>query len=227
MAKRFRLLSRLLLITVLFTGCATTVTTTEKIPGSITDYIIPVLGEVSKAHIGEPLVMEWSTLTRDAIFLSSNFGLIRITAHHPKGEYTLIGKQDSMSVYQHGNTYFDGWVTRKSQLLEDSEGTVYRKTYSGTKEVPKAKHTKEQVITDASEPLEQRLIFTGSEGTVLKFTYCEFLEDVVSPAFSLNASYDISVDTIIRFKGLQIEVLAFDNQGITYILHSGFKDKAY
>lgn len=224
MAKGFRLLSHLLLITVLFTGCATTVSTTEKIPGSITDYIAPPIGEVSTAHIGEPLAREWSTLTNDAIILSSNFGLKRITAHHPKGAYILIGKQDSMRVFQHDRTYFDGWAIRKSQLLEDIDGTVYRKTYSGTKEVPKAKYTKDQVVTDASKPLEQRLIFTGSEGTVLKFTYCEFLEDKVRPAFSLDAMYDISDEAVIRFKGFLLEVLAFDNQSITYILQSGFKE---
>ncbi len=104
---------------------------------------------------------------------------------------------------------------------------MYRKVCSGTKDAPSDKYTKQPVITDASEPIEQRRIFTGSEGTVLKFTYSEYLDDKVRSAFSADATYDTNVDTIIRFKGHQIEVLAFANQDIPYILHSGLKDKAY
>lgn len=224
MGKKLRVLVCLLSLTIFLSGCATTVKTSENIPGALNDYITPELGVVNTAFIGDTLVREWTTLTTDAIILSSKFGYIRITAHHPKGEYLLIGKQGNLLVYQHGGTYFDGWVTRKSQLLEDPEGTVYRKTYSGTKEAPKDAYRKEQVITDASEPIEQRLMFTGSEGTILKFTYSEFLDDTVRPAFSVDATYDISKDKRIRFKDLLFEVLSYDNQSITYRLLSGFKD---
>ncbi len=224
MRKRVRILWCSLLCIVVLSGCATTVTISETVPGKTHAYITPEIGVVNKAFIGEPLVTEWTTLTTDAITLSSRFGLIRITAYHPKGEYLLIGKQDDLRVFQHDNTYFDGWVTRKSQLLEYPDGTGYRKTYSGTKEAPKDKYTKEQVISDASEPLEQRLMFTGSDGTVLTFTYCEFLEDKARPAFSTDATYDISKDNSIRFKGALLEVIHFDNQSITYKLLSGFKD---
>lgn len=224
MGKRFWILCCLFLCAMVLTGCATTVKTSETIPGELTDYITPETGSASTAFIGTPMVREWVTLTSDAIILDANFGLKRITAYHPKGEYILIGKQDDVRVYQHSNTYYDGWLTRKSQLLEVPDGTVYRKTYSGTKEVPRGKYRKEQVVTDASDPIEQRLIFTGSEGTTLKFAYREFLEGVARPAFSMDATYDISHDSTIRFKGLLLEVLAFDNRGITYKLLSGFKD---
>ena len=224
MRKGIGVLFCLLLFILVLSGCATTVKTSEKIPGELTDYITPEIGVVSRAFIGDPLVREWTTLTTDAITLSSNFGLIRITAHHPKGEYLLIGMQDDVRVYQHEGTYFDGWVNRKSQLLETPDGTVYRKVYSGTKEAPSDKYNKEHVITDASDPLEQRLLCTGSEGTVLTFTYCEFLEDKRRPSFSVDATYDISKDNVVRFKGLLLEVIACDNQSITYKLLSGFKE---
>ena len=129
-----------------------------------------------------------------------------------------------MRIYQHANTYLDGWVSRKSQLLEAPDGTVYRKTYSGTKEVPNSKYSKDHVITDASEPIEQRLIFTGSVGTVLTFTYCEAIGDKARPDFAVDATYDISKDSMIRFKNLLLQVVAYDNQGITYTLLSGFKE---
>ena len=224
MKNRVGMVFCLLLCMLLISGCATTVKTSETIPGELTEYITPELRVVSKAFIGDTVVKEWKTLTTDALLLSSNFGLIRITAHHPKGEYLLIGKQDDVRVYQHEKTYFDGWVTRKSQLLEAPDGTVYRKIYSGTKEVPSNKYSKDLVITDASAPIEQRLIFTGSEGDVLTFTYCEFLGDKNRPAFAVDATYDISKDNIIRFKNLLLQVIACDNQGITYTVLSGFKD---
>ena len=71
--------------------------------------------------------------------------------------------------------------------------------------------------------IKQTLIYTGAEGTVLRFTYREFKNNTARPAFTIDAIYDIENDKVIRFKGASLEVISVDNQSITYKLVSGFR----
>ena len=88
---------------------------------------------------------------------------------------------------------------------------------------PKTNVEKDKYVEDSGKDFEQTLIYTGAEGTVLRFTYREFANNTARPAFTIDATYDIENDKVIRFKGASLEVISVDNQSITYKLVSGFK----
>ncbi|MBQ1643496.1 MAG: hypothetical protein II103_03075 [Treponema sp.] len=43
------------------------------------------------------------------------------------------------------------------------------------------------------------------------------------PAFTIDATYDMSQDNVIRFKGAVLEIVSYNNQNIKYKVISGFK----
>jgi len=185
-------------------------------------YIIPKVGVESISYIGDTLLKEGHTTSQDAIFLKSNHGTRGWTTFHPSGAYKLVGKTDGALIYQYPELEPTGWGSVYPQIIEDPDGRVYLKTNSGRELLEKSEYTKKKVVQDTDD-YEQQLIYIGARGTVLKFTYREFVNDMARPAFTIESTYDIKDDKIIRFKGASLEVIEVDNQSITYILISGFK----
>lgn len=223
MKKRIGIVLSVLLFAIALTGCSTTMQPTELITGEIEEYIIPRIGLESTAYLGDTLIREGKTVTQDEISLYKSFGTQHFTTFHPAGIYTLYGRKDDLRIYKSDEGYMNGSYLEYPQLIEDANGIVYRKTLTGQPELKSTDYKKEQVTKDDSEAYEQSLIYTGSEGNILKFTYREFINDMARPAFSIDATYDYSKDNVLRFKGALLEVINFDNQSITYKLISGFK----
>jgi hypothetical protein len=193
-------------------------------PPTIQEYIFPAIGTESSVYIGEPLVREGRTAARDAIYLKVKMGNIKTGSVHYAGYYKLVGiTKDGYTVYQHDVNYFNGLATIYPQILEDKLGVVYLKTNSGKKQLEGSNFKKKKHVEDASDEYKQSIIYTGRENNIIKFTYREFMNDMARPAFTIDATYDMKDDNIIRFKGASLEVIKADNQIITYKLLSGFK----
>lgn len=204
-------------------GCSTLAPSEYFVP-EMTAYIIPEIGVVSKASIGDPLLKEGIIYENKMIILKEAKGVIGFTAYHPSGEYNLVGMKDEYSIYQYDERYGNGWAMVYPQILEDERGSVYLNTNSGKKLLPENEYIIKNITEDVSGNYEQTLIYTGAEGNNLKFTYREFISDMARPAFTIDASYDVEKDNVIKFKDVVIEVLEFSNQEITYKLLSGFKN---
>lgn len=218
MEKRIKVILYLLIFTMILTGCSSI----EYIWVKPVYYIIPEIGIETTAFIGDSIVKEGNTVILDVITLYSSFGLEMMTSRHPKGKYILIGKKKDSKVYEYQE--IDGIEqTSYPKLYEDENGTVYYKSPIGRQVLRDTDYKKGSVIKDNPETFEQTLIFTGSEGNILKFTYREFFGDQARPAYTIDATYDFSKDNKIRFKGALIEVIHFDNQSLTYNILSGFK----
>jgi hypothetical protein len=221
-----KLTSVLLVGTILFAmvGCSTLAPSEYYIP-EVTSYIIPEIGVVNKANIGDPLLKEGKVSEQKMIVLKETNGVLGFTAYHPAGEYRLVGMKNGYSIYEYDQQFENGWTSVYPQILEDESGSVYLKTNSGKKLLSENEYIIKNVVEDASNNYEQTLVYTGAEGNILKFTYREFISDMARPAFTIDATYDLTKDNnIIKFKNVAIEVIDFSNQEITYRLLSGFKN---
>ena len=77
--------------------------------------------------------------------------------------------------------------------------------------------TVERTEVETSEPFENYdIIFTGRSGRVASFVYREYSpQDLAKTAFFQDLTYDLSDETTIRFRRLQMEILDLNNAGIT------------
>jgi len=207
---------------ILCVGCATTAPT-QTIKAESRYYISPDIGIQTTAYIGEYLIKEGRTSAQDAIYLNNDHGSVGWTAFHPAGIYKLIGKSNGETIYQNG-TIMPGVIgTVYPQIIETADSKVYLKTLSGRDLLNDSEYSKRQYIEEVGDDFEQTLIYTGSQGSTLKFTYREFSNNVARPAFTIDATYDISTDKTIRFRGAVLEIINTDNQSITYKVLSGFR----
>jgi len=71
---------------------------------------------------------------------------------------------------------------------------------------------------------KQEFIYNGISDNTAKFTYREYGNDFVRPAFTQETQYDLSKDKIIGFKGLRIEVIEATNTKISYKILTGFTE---
>jgi len=211
------------ILACLFIGCVTTTKPTETIRAESRYYIIPEIGKETTSYIGESLIKEGRTSSQYAIYLNNDHGTAGWTAFHPAGVYKIIGKKDGYTIYQHssimpgviGNVY--------PQIFEDSENNSYLKTMSGMELLNKSEYTKKIYVEETGDDFEQTLIYTGADGTILKFSYREFANNMARGAFTVDATYDIKTDRNIRFRGALLEIIKVDNQSITYKVLSGFR----
>ncbi len=229
--KRFSLL--ILIVSIVFLSCVTP--PVDKKISEEKYWIIPSLNEEVISYIGDSLLKEGTSTASDAIILQKDHGALGWTAYHPAGTYKLegtaeknLGSQEKPNkqickIYQFPNKYTNGWGYVYPQIMETPDGKVYLVTNSGKDLLQNEDYIKKTVIDVNDYYFEQQLIYTGAEGKILKFSYREFADGTARPAFTVDATYDLSKDNIIRFKGAVLEIISYDNQSIKYKVLSGFK----
>ena len=191
-------------------------------------WIIPELNKEAVSYIGDPLLKEGSSFVTEAIVLNKDYEKIL----YPNGVYKFVGignkllTRDGENISIKMNVYecnsFQG-LAEYPILLEDDDGNVYYSSTSTERPLPKDAYTKKIIVDVNDYYFEQQLIYTGMEGKILKFTYREFADGTARPSFTIDPTYDMTQDNIIRFKGAVIEVLSYNNQSIKYKVLSGFK----
>lgn len=211
-------------IVILFMSCATSIKLTDTVRTDSQYYIIPEIGTQATVYIGEPLIKEGRSSAQDAIILNNDNGTAGVTAFHPAGIYKMIGKKKDTFVYQH-RMIMPGMIgTVYPQIIEEPDGKVYLVLLNNNKKLlNSSEYSKRKVVEETGDDFEQTLIYTGAEGTVLKFSYREFSNNMARAAFTVDATYDIRTDKVIRFRGALLEIIKVDNQSITYKVLSGFQ----
>ena len=71
-------------------------------------------------------------------------------------------------------------------------------------------------INNCSECFKTQLIYLGREKNFVRFSYREFIGDMIRPAFTQELVYDLNETKIIGYKGVRIEIFSTSNTGITY-----------
>ena len=194
-------------------------------------WIIPELNMEATSYIGDSLLREGTSSGSEALILKKDYGTMGVTAYFTKGPYKFIGiatksinsKRRKVKVYQFDSAMPGMLGTVYPQLLEDEDGNVYYNSTTISTPLLKNEYTKKTVVDVDDYYFEQQLIYTGLEGKILKFTYREFVDGTARPAFNIDATYDMSKENVIRFKGAIIEILNYNNQSIKYKIISGFK----
>ncbi len=198
-------------------------------------WIVPELNTEAISYIGDSLLKEGTSSATESIILKNDYGTIGVTAYFGSGTYKFIGTATKkfttenstetkiVKVYQYG-TVMPGMLSPVyAQLLEDDTGDVYYNSTTVSTPLRKEDYTKKSVVDLNDYYFEQQLIYTGAEGKILKFTYREFADGTARPAFSIDATYDMTQENIIRFKGAVLEIISYNNQSIKYKVLSGFK----
>ena len=232
-------MKRFSLFVIIISLCLVSCTTppVNKQLGEEKYWIVPPLNVEVVSYLGDSLLKEGTSTASEAIILQQEHGKLGWTAYHPAGTYKFEGTAEKnlgtteksnkqiCKVYQFPTKYGNGWALVYPQIFEAPDGKVYLVTNSGKELLETNEYTKKTIIDVNDYYFEQQLIYTGAEGKILKFTYREFADGTARPAFALDATYDLSKDNIIRFKGAVLEILSYDNQSIKYKVLSGFKTK--
>jgi len=203
---------------ILLSSCLNTanLTPSYKYPVDFKKYTIPKIGETASTNIGESLLEEGSIAYQNSLFLEkSNYSPFS-NINHPTGNYLLY----------YGNENFDFYKNEKkgSIIAKSRENNFYYMIGKKLKEIDKIYIEETRIRILNIDDFKQELIFTGANGSVLNFVYREFLEDMIRPAFNVEASYDLSNGRIVQYKGASLEILNFDNRKLTYKVLSGFKN---
>ena len=201
----------------------------------------PEIGTVAKSFIGDSIISEGIERATDSIKLKSDYGSLAWGTYTPAGDYRYCGiievngeptgKTDGNNQpiyekikakkYRYPTAFSDGLINYYPSLYKKDNGDVYIKLLK--KKLSNSEYTETKIYEEIGNYFEQKLIYTGSDGNFLKFSYREFQNDLARAAFTIDATYDISKDKVLRFKNCSLEVIKVDNQSITYKLLSGFK----
>jgi len=212
----------LLLGIICFLIACATARPAEPIRAEAKYFCIPEIGVETTAYIGESLITEGKKTSQMVIYLNNSYGAQGWTTFHPVGIYKPIGKTKGVLIYQYDSPDMLNFG-KYPQIQEDPDGKLYLIGYSGRRLLSQSDYEKRQHTEESIDNFEQTLIYTGAEGTILKFSYREFSNNMARSAFTVDATYDIKNDKIIRFRGASLEVIRVDNQSIKYKLISGFK----
>lgn len=77
-------------------------------------------------------------------------------------------------------------------------------------------------VVEHQENFTQEFIYNGRIGDYLKFIYREFSGSIARPAFTQEVQYDVSIQHIVGFKSLRLEVIEASNTEISYRLINNF-----
>jgi hypothetical protein len=221
-------MKRIILIafSVLLFSCATDptrLTNVQMIKPVITKYCIPEIGQLCTVFVGDPLIKEGTLSTQNAILLLDDHGAQGWTAFHPAGIYNRIAISDEYTLYQFSEQTPNGWTYVYPQIIEDRNGDVQLKMNAGYSMLKREEYEKKIITLDNQDTFEQTVLFTGTNGTNVMFSYREFTNNVARPAFTIDLSFDTRIDNLVRIKGARLEIVKYDNQSITYKLLSGFQ----
>ena len=215
-----------LLLGILFIiGCSIAPMKILRTPAKSVYYCRPEINSINEVYIGETLLNEGRKSEQIAIYLLAEYGNKGWNAYHHIGEYKRIGFADEYILYQGNEINNNGVTNTYSQILESKNGDCYRRLNFGVELLPKESYVKKEYTDNLSDNFSQNLIYTGKDSDIIKFSYREFYNDMARASYTIDATYDISKDNTIRFKGALIEVIDANNQYIKYKLLSGFKSQ--
>lgn len=218
----------------LFAGCVAIPYSTTTL-STYTEWCVPEINTVSTCYIGESVIHEEKTWKTDSICVLTDKpvnlkgSIPPLTGHYYyTGTRKIPVQPDNKQVevrcyFQKSHRYYQPYY---GMMLYYNEQTGECRPHCWIEPVRylEKNEFKRETVTDREKnAFEKHLLFTGLEGNILKFSYREFIDDLARPAFTVDVTYDLSKDNIIRFKGCALEILEYDNQKLKYRLLSGFE----
>ncbi|MCA1779958.1 MAG: hypothetical protein LC637_11415 [Xanthomonadaceae bacterium] len=223
------------LFALIFSGCASV---ERPVAAKSREHVVErnyLLGQTKTAHVGDAMVRVkdyWVTRTNNPAVTPTSAVTINPTGwdgpvtYSPgmlfpvEGEVTLGGEKYTIVRFaEFGDN---------GRLIIDSDGRLdgrFLNLYN--RPVPMFKHDVEPSNTRFERTVQQEverdvtflnfeLIYSGSSGGSINVLYREYTpDDLIRPAFSQTASYDVGSQTI-RFRGMLIEVHDVDGASIRY-----------
>lgn len=183
------------------------------------------LNTLLTAEIGTPLVTSGKIIKTEAVKIIIPFEF-RSGVTHFKFEkddiYPLVKMSNGYKIYYSKTNWKDGryWgigINEKDtsevfSVLISSFGLVKIRKGDNYKS-----NTQMSIVKNlCSDCYNQELLFNGGKGSVLSFTYREFIGSIARPTFFQNVEYDIEKSKIIGFKGLRLKIIENTNTSIKY-----------
>lgn len=190
--------------------------------GKIREEAFPPIGELNSVELGNSLISEYYVEQAEFIVLKESPTLKKL-----RNTQIVETKFKFQGYDKMGRLYYNN----KSQgILLLPNGDLLGIQYTLADRF--AKHElKNQVEYDLIyEDIEseknfiQEFLYNGKSGNTIKFSYREFNNNLIRPAFTQELQYDLDDSDIIGFRKLRIQIINATNTQIDYkILHS-FKD---
>jgi hypothetical protein len=203
------------------------------------DVVIPEIGIVTSAEIGEPIYRQFSRLIttsfRAAIKNDVNSDMDRgyklnLTAGQSAELQIRPSTGAPMICFPAKGTGILGLFgdnnvlgclidTTKSGFFNASTFTNYD-VYFNLKSPIEYTLEPAQVVKDNLELFRFEILYQGVSKGEVKIAYREFVNNMARPSFNQDVSYELSPGgtALIGFKGMRMRVLKADSQSIQYIL---------
>lgn len=191
-------------------------------------FSIPELNMVIAAGLGEPLLDQGISTTRDVLYIKqpTSISFYRIKP----GKFIKIGEDNK-------NEYFNQDLTTgfsiNSGLISapDATATLVKNKSTGNFCVTRpadidvcgtiiTEEKKESVLS--STGFRRTLIYSGRVENKLKISYREYSNDMTRTAFNTDVEYDLNESKLIGYSGARLEILSATNTKITYKVIKNF-----
>lgn len=178
----------------------------------------PKLNEINTQELGNSLVGQYYVEQSEFIVLSQKPEAKSIKINYEDLRFKLKSIEGQNKLYHNG--------IYGVMLLPNNELIAIQYALGNRFAKYQLKNQIDFEIIKADVPSEknfiQEFIYNGRSGNTLKFYYREFNNDLIRPAFTQEAQYDISESDTIGFRKLRIQVLEATNTSIKYKVLSGF-----
>lgn len=208
------------LLTVALLACGAKRTEISPRPTTLEDYSI---GEVREAGIGEPIFDVRSGLIRPGF---------RVTQTFDPDASDLPALQEGTTLFAFEQFEEDGrFLVRNDQfdrndaLVVSPDGTLTPGYYSlrlgamyseGDIGWPEGLLAPGKFIEEGEDAFRAEMIYSGMSGQTIRTVYREYSGDFIRPAFTQELQYDLSQDSTIAYKSIEIEVLEASNSQLRY-----------
>jgi len=195
----------------------------------------PEIGVETTASVGDIMLVQGNISNQDGIQMSNNQ---KISGYSfSSGFYPKTGDDDKGVYYsfvpsQSGQPTASGLGTMKKNIIVDPlKSLMVDKGSSKVCAVTvlnlrACKSNIEYLETNRTNEninsFQQTLIYSGRIGNKINIGYREFSGNSARPAFNNDVEYDLA-DSVIAYKGAELEISDADNRSITYIVKKNFQ----
>lgn len=216
-------------IVMLTTACGSTYTPVNNV---VSPTIMPNIGAISKINMGEQLFVEGTGFMSNCIVPNfahtETFGLgTRVVSVKPfenlcethyQGKYR---PQYDNVVAMTGGYKADSF--KWDVEVKDNPNSVTYCIFDGCFDKPLGSYQKKRAFVFNESSLKQVIEYMGKSGSILEFTYSEYMNNIARDAFTRTFKVDLNDTNFLSFKGAKVEILDASSSEITYKVLQGFK----
>ena len=219
---KLKLLS-VIAISALLTACGST-PTIQTNPKKTT---LPSIGKEITASMGEQLFVEGIGFMSDCIIPnvshgeSFNLGMafISMKAYEPLCEISY----ENEFTPKYDNVASTSGSFKLPFTVKEKNNEVKFCTSLGCFNKPLGSYIKKRDFVFNESSLKQVIEFMGKSGSILEFTYSEYINNIARDAFTRTFKVDLEETNILAFKGAKVEIIDVSASQITYKVLQGFK----